>query len=468
MKLERTAPLLLLSLGACASAMPAGSPVRSDALCDEIARVVCDTNDDCFPDHELEDCVEAQLEACSDVIQPLVDDPRLAYDAVQAGVFVASLEDRAGTCWESPVDYDAFVDVFLGTGVAGADCTPTRMDETSLRTSALSCAGGAACRLYLRADGSPEGVCEARTDRSCSHAVDCGAGEFCSLPDRWQPGVWGDCRPLRADGWACSGDLECASRSCDGTCGVRPEVERPLVVSYADLVLAAEPIAYLRFERTTGRYADASGHGHTAQTVGSVVHATEGAIGEDTSGAITIADGQYVVIAELDELVHAEAFSFELWFQRAEVETSRPLLELTDGEDVGVHLWNHSRGDQLYANLVDGEGAGHTVTSAEAAVTAEAWHHAVLTYDGTTGRLYLDGARIGTVAATAPLALSGDLHVGHRAAQGEAPDQYFAGSIDELAIYDHALDEETIRTHHDTAEPGLRESPFPLFGWLAP
>jgi hypothetical protein len=468
MKVHRIGPLFVLSLGACASAMPAGTPVQSDELCGEIARVVCDTNDDCFPDHELEDCLEAQLDACGDVIQPLVDDPRLAYDAVQGGAFVASLEDRAETCWESPVDYDAFVDVFLGTGPAGADCTPARMDATSLRTSALSCAGSGACRLYLRADGSPEGVCEARTDRACSHAVDCGAAEFCSLPDRWQPGVWGDCRPLRADGWSCGSDLECASRFCDGTCGVRPEIDRPLVVSYADLVLASSPIAYLRFERATGRYADATGHGHGAQVVGSVAHAMEGAIGEDTSGAITIAEGQYVVIAEIDALAEAEAFSFELWFQRAEVESSRPILELTDGDDVGVHLWNHARGDQLYANLVDAEGEGHTIASAEGAVSVDAWHHAVLTWDGTTGRLYLDGALVGTVATPEALRLGGDLHVGHRAAQGESPDQYFAGGIDDLAIYGVALDEETIRLHHATGEPGLRESGFPLFGWLAP
>lgn len=462
----RSFPLAALGLCACAGSM-AGAPVAEEELCAEIARVVCGADQECFPEHARSGCLEAQIEACDEVVLPLVLDPRLGYDGSRAGAFVASLEARAATCWEAPVDYDRFLDVFAGTGRSGADCTPARMDETSLRASALSCAGSSACRIHLRADGTAEGVCEPRTDSACSHALDCGAAEYCALPASWQPGVWGECRPLRAEGWACASDLECASRHCAGTCAPRPELERPLAVAYSALVEGDAPLAYLRFERTSGRYLDATGHGHAAQVVGAAAHEPEGAITDDATGALSLSGTDaYVVVAAMGELAEAEAFSFEVWFQRAEVEASRPILELADGEDVGVHLWNHARGDQLYANFVDEENAGHTITSAEGAVVAETWHHAVLTYDGTLGRLYLDGARVGEVQADAPLRLGGDLFVGHRAAAGEDIAHYFAGRIDELAVYDHALEAAAIRTHHDAGVAGVRENGFPLFGWL--
>lgn len=462
-------PVLGLALGACAGTLP-GAPVAEEELCGEIARVVCEADRSCFPDlaaREVEACVEAQRAACDEVVLSLALDPRLGYDAVRAGSFVSALEARAATCWSAPPDYDRFLDVFSGTGRTGADCTPARMDDASLRASALSCSGGGACRIHLRADGSAEGVCEPRTDSACSHAFDCGAGAYCALPASWQPGVWGDCRPLRAEGWACSSDLECRSRHCAGTCTDRPELERPLFVTYAALVEGDAPLAFLRFERTTGRYLDATGHGHAGQVVGAATHGREGAIAGDETGALSLpGDGAYVVVGGMDALAEAEALSLEVWFRRADVTASAPILELADGTDVGAHLWNHARGDQLYANLVDEERGGHTIMSAEGVVRAETWHHAVLTHDGTTGRLFLDGARVGEVAADMPLRLAGQLFVGHRAAAGEDPAHFFAGQIDELAVYDHALDAETIRAHHAAGRDGGRANPFPLFTWL--
>lgn len=455
------------ALSACVAEIP-GTPVAVESLCARISEIVCDSDAACFPGAALEDCAAVQLERCDAVVLPLAMDPRLGYDELRAGAFVDSLRERGEACWQEPVDFDAFLDVFTGTGAIGADCTPASLDAASLRASSLSCAGGAACRLYLRADASNEGVCEARRDAACSHAFDCGAGEFCSLPGDWQPGVWGDCRPLRIDGWACGSDLECASRHCDGTCAARPEIDRPLAVSYADLVLDAAPIAYLRFSEAGTRVTDASGNGHGGELIGGAVRDMEGAIEGDPSGAVRLAgDGQHVRVAALDELEESGALSLECWFLRDDTEEARPILELSDGTDLGPHVWNHDRGDKLFANFVGAETGEHPIMSGEGVVSAEEWHHVVATFDGAMGRLYLDGVRVGeTMVGDDALRLDGDLYVGYRAAIGEATARSFAGSIDEVAIYDRALDEATIRRHHAAGVAGTLENEFPLYSWL--
>ena len=462
---------LLIGLTACAAPM-AETPVASEDLCGEIASAVCGADEACPPDAAERDCLAVQEERCATVVQPLLDDPRLGYDEVRAGAFVEGLTARADACWVERVDYDAFLDIFSGTGSVDADCTPPRLDARSLRISQLSCSGSSACRIHLRADGSPEGVCEPRTDDACSHPLDCEAGEFCSLSSAWQPGVWGQCRPLRTEGWACSSDLECASRHCDGTCGPVPAIELPLTIDYRMVVLDAEPLAYLRFDAPSGRLSDVSGHGNGVTAIGMIGHAEEGISELDEGGSLELAgDAAYVRVSAIRGLSAADEVTFEVWIRRGEIDASRPILELLDGEVVGTHVWNHDRGDKIYANAIEREPGElpmpHTLMSGEGSIRVDTWHHVVFTFDGTAARLYLDGTRIQETSMQGPLALEGDLHIGHRAAMGDAPERFFSGRLDEIAVYDHALDEETIRLHHDIGVAGERENAFPLFGWLA-
>jgi hypothetical protein len=466
---RRIVPLLLVLSSCIAEPEVVGTPIAAEALCEEVARVVCQADRECFPDTpELEDCMEVQRTECGSSLQPLIDDPRLGYDALRGGAFVAALEENALSCWETPPDLDAFFEVFAGTGVAGADCTPGTLDAASLRISALSCADGNACRIHLRSDSTAEGVCEARSGSACSHAFDCGAGQFCSLPSRWQPGVWGECRPLRANGWECSSDLECASRHCAGTCSSDPEIDRPLTVPHAQIVLDADPIAYLRGSVSGGRLADASGNGHHAAIMGGATPSATGAAPGDETGALQLSgDAQYALVPAMSELEGAEGVTLECWFFAENPETARPILELGGGEALGPHVWNFDRGDRLFANFSPST-PDAAIMSGEAAVSMGAWHHAVATYDGGAGRLYLDGQRIGEVNVATPPALTGALHVGHRAAIGESGDAHFAGMIDEVAVYDRALDDARIRMHFDAGVSGVRENRFALFRWLAP
>jgi hypothetical protein len=462
-----TVLLAVTALAACAGPVPTGTPVAAEDLCTQIASTICSADQHCFAASHPMDCVMTQTAACRSSVRPLVDDPRLGYDPIAAGRFMERLRTQAQACWSSPVDYDAFTEMFAGTGATGADCTPHGLDATALRTSALSCESGNACRLYLRADGSTQGVCERRADASCSHAFDCGAAQFCDLPAHWQPGVWGSCRPLRSDGWACGGDLECSSRHCDGTCGALPADLRPLSASYADVINASEPVVYLRLGETSGtRAASTAGGTHYGELVGAATHDAHGAILHDTNGAVHLADGGYVHVAAMTGLTDSEELTLECWFHPDDVMDKHPILELNDGMHFGPHIWQFDAGDKIFTNLIDATNGSHSIMSDAGAITANAWHHVVATYDGANGALYLDGHRVGTTGMTGPLLVDGDLYVGHRAAQGMTAAATFSGSIDEVAVYDHALTAATVARHHATGTAGTATNTFALFGWL--
>lgn len=478
----------IAALSACEPEV-VGPEVAAEDLCGAIARAVCSADATCCA-ASPEGCVESQTEACRSALQPLVDDPRLAYDPRRGGELVESVRVSADSCGAQPVDPDALVAAFAGTGARGADCTPQDTRPASLRISALSCARGLSCRLYLRADGSTEGECAPRDGDACSHALDCAPGTFCALPDAWEPGVWGTCRPLRADGWECASDLECQSRHCDGTCGAPSETERCLEVGYSDVVLEGAPLVFLRFDETSGTRADdATGNARSGTLTSTAMRDPHGAIAIDDEvdpgvadggaadggatgsaedgGAVRFAgDDAAVRISSIDALDDASAMSLEAWFRADDVGTIRPILEMSDGTDLGPHIWQFETGDRIYASFVDEAGEGQSVMSSEGAISVGTWHHVVATWDGTKARLYLDGRRVAEADAARAPRLSGDLLVGHRAT-GEMPTS-FRGSIDEVAVYDRALEAAEIARHHDTGAAGRLENRFPLFRWVAP
>ena len=63
------------------------------------------------------------------------------------------------------------------------------------------------------------------------------------------------------------------------------------------------------------------------------------------------------------------------------------------------------------------------------------WSHVAATWDGVTLRLYVNGVQVGSRAAAGTLlTTSNPLRIGGNANRGE----YFAGTIDEVRVYDRA------------------------------
>lgn len=463
---------------------PAAPPATARAVsatdfCGQLGAVVCEADRSCCggtgaavgdefgdPTTPPRDCHAIQTEACAAIVQPLLVDPRTAYDPSAAGAYLQSLRDAAGACFDGGLDIDAFYGIFAGTGAAGADCTPRELAADDLRLAQLSCQTGLTCHLYLRADGHPQGICEPREDDACSHAFDCEPGRWCNLPADWEPGRWGQCQPLRADGWGCRSDLECAGRYCDpsGTCAAAPTERYCATERYDQAVRMDSPIGYWRLGDRLGTTAsNESGPVGDGAYLGAPVPVTPGAVSGDGDGAVQL-DGvdDHVRLPMADADLGPGGLSLECWFRRDDVDSVRPILEFSDGETMGVHVWSFDQGDKVFVNFMDRDGGTHAIMSPAGAVAPGQWYHVVATYDGAVARLFLNGEQVGELAGEFEPATDGALFVGIR-----PTDTYiFLGAIDEVAVYDHALPPARVRLHHALGAEGPSHDGFPLLRWL--
>ncbi len=464
----------VLALAGCEAGGPpieTGPPVSPEALCAELARVVCDAADDCCDAAGAPTgCEVDQEQRCMDSLGAMVGDPRVGYVPERAGALVARVRERAASCFETPLSLPELDVIFEGTVPAGGDCSPGASDgvvrTAELHRAAVACEDFASCRLRAAWDGSPLGTCEPREragDDRCSHPYDCGDGTFCDLPSGWRIGDWGRCVALREDGWACESDLECASGDCgDGTCGAPAALDRCLVIDYPTLVLEDAPILYQRLADEGDRATDASGRGNHASFEGTVARGVDGAIDDD--GAIGLdAMGGHLTLASVSGM-GVDALTIEAW------------IAIPDGGG-GPLLVMEGPSSSLVIDVVsaavrarfiepgateDDPDTVYEIATEPGSVTA-GFHHVALVYDGVGTRIHVDGVEAAEHTGVQRLPSAPALTIGGRITADAS--SFFNGAIDELAIYPGALEPAAIAMRVRVATMGPIENDFVLFGW---
>ena len=78
-------------------------------------------------------------------------------------------------------------------------------------------------------------------------------------------------------------------------------------------------------------------------------------------------------------------------------------------------------------------------------ITANRWYHIVVTYDGTNYTLYVDGFQRNFTAAASPNPNTANMLLGAMSRPNDTPVNYFNGWLDEVRIWDTALNLEQIR-----------------------
>src|SRR5262245_28499686 len=100
--------------------------------------------------------------------------------------------------------------------------------------------------------------------------------------------------------------------------------------------------------------------------------------------------------------------------------------------------------------------AGNQNTPGPTALPVNTWTHLAATFDGTTVRLYVNGAQVASQAQTSPLApTTGTLQIGGDAYPGEN----FVGRIDEGRSYNRALSPAEILSDMNTPVGGTPPAP---------
>jgi len=199
-------------------------------------------------------------------------------------------------------------------------------------------------------------------------------------------------------------------------------------------VLSGNPLAYYRFEETSGTTAnDSSGNGNDGTFVGGVTLDVASA-SPDLGRAASFDGIDDYVIAALDP--SETDYTVTMWF-RADADNGG-LFSVTDGAPGSIN--SHDRHIYLdNGDIAARTWSDETITSSGIDLFDGGWHHVVHVFSqGQFGqRLFIDGQLVAQGAKDASdFNFETSILVGY---SSDAANDFFAGTIDEVAIYDRAL-----------------------------
>lgn len=222
--------------------------------------------------------------------------------------------------------------------------------------------------------------------------------------------------------------------------------------TYAEVVLSDNPVAYYRFEETSGTVAaDSSGNGNAGEYRNGPTLAQPGA---ERLGRALRLDG-------VDDFVNTPrtvsgSFTLELW-----INTTADSLGGGQAFEGNGLIWSDVAGGAndftlaaLNNRMAFFTGNPEITISSSTPINDGQWRHLVATRSlGGQIRIYVDGEEQASAPASAALLDANPI----MAIGGNVlDDRYFNGLIDEVAYYTTALSPERIRAHYLAATgPGL-------------
>ncbi len=144
-----------------------------------------------------------------------------------------------------------------------------------------------------------------------------------------------------------------------------------------------------------------------------------------------------------------ENFTLEAWVQPSEARAMAPIIEHTSPEDYGYGLWDGGELAGKPEALVTNHNWVNSYAYSSKALPTTEWSYLTATDDGSKLRLDVNGELVYEGSAAKVKAGKGNLTIG--GGSGFAPSEYFAGKIDEVALYNRALTQTEIKTDRHTA-----------------
>jgi RHS repeat-associated protein len=151
-----------------------------------------------------------------------------------------------------------------------------------------------------------------------------------------------------------------------------------------------------------------------------------------------------VTVPSSSELELVEGFTVDAWVRPGKAEHYLPVVTKEASSYLGYELAVGSAGGLW--GYISPEGTIEESLRGSESLPQNTWSYVALTFEGANLRLYLDGELVGQEAMGAPQGGTGPLYIG----RSELFESGFVGKIDEVRIYDRALDAEEIQTDEVT------------------
>jgi VCBS repeat-containing protein len=235
--------------------------------------------------------------------------------------------------------------------------------------------------------------------------------------------------------------------------------------SYNADLSALNPLSYWRFgEAAGGTATDDGGTGNGAAFNG-VTLGQAGAISGDADTAIGF-DG----IDDYVEIVHDPSYliddgTVQLWFNANDLLSDQGLFSKdSSGNDNGGHFTIRAMSNgSIEVRLQDNAVGDYFLNSSAGSFTASTWHHVAVTFGSNGMELYLDGVSVDTNSYTGGLGTSSGgsgneepIAIGastRTSGDGSVTplNDFFTGSIDEVAIFGQSLTADQIQNIYSSA-----------------
>ena len=218
--------------------------------------------------------------------------------------------------------------------------------------------------------------------------------------------------------------------------------------TYAQAVTGDGPVGYWRLDETSGTTATDT----TGTSNGTYASTTLGAPGllasaSDKSATFNGTSSK-VTIASKPALSPASTVSVEAWIKPTSLPTAGSFASIaTKTESYSLQF----NGPKMEFTIMQG-GVRKRMQAPTGAIVAGGTYHVVGTYDGTTQRLYINGAQAASGALTGGITVNTtSVYIG----SWNGSSEFFKGTIDEVAVYPTVLSAGQVSTHYNTGITSL-------------
>ncbi|MFL5868821.1 MAG: LamG-like jellyroll fold domain-containing protein, partial [Thermoleophilaceae bacterium] len=217
----------------------------------------------------------------------------------------------------------------------------------------------------------------------------------------------------------------------------------PPPTGYAAAVTADNPVSYWRLGETSGSSALDQQSKNPGTYLNSPTLGAPSLLGSDTTNKAVTFDGtnDQVRIANSTSLQLSSPITLEAWIKPTSLPAAGSFASVvTKAETYSIQF----NGPRLEFTIMQ-FGVRKRLQAASGAIVAGQTYHVVGTYDGTTQRLYINGAQVASAALTGGATSSTNPVV---IGSWDGSQEFFQGTIDEVAVYGTSLSAARALAHY--------------------